>query len=265
MFRIDNATSKVAPPTMPAAGTEKYFGPGNPATQDPATIVDAWWFHQVTEEIRNVVVAAGLTPAKATTNQLLLAVQTIIQGSGATYVVDSGTANVKVITPSPAVTAYAAGLAFRVKMLLANTGATTINVSGLGAKSIKRPDGSALHADDLLAGEIALIVYDGTNFQLTALEDPPSGVVRYVNASATVSVGVYLVDTSAGAITLTLPASPAAGDAITFIDAKAYWALNHLTLGRNGHTVMGYAADLDVDVADQQFTIWWNGSDWRLV
>lgn len=86
------------------------------------------------------------------------------------YWADSGTADAMVITPSPAITAYAVGQEFLVKKSAAsNTGAVTLNVNGLGAKSIKNEVG-----DDPIAGEIPLssfvqVVYDGTNFILVSL------------------------------------------------------------------------------------------------
>jgi hypothetical protein len=46
------------------------------------------------------------------------------------------------------------------------TGATTINVDSLGAKSIVRGDGTALESGDLQASTIHAILYDGTNFVL---------------------------------------------------------------------------------------------------
>lgn len=87
----------------------------------------------------------------------------------------------------------------------------------------------------------------------------------YVNANLNVTAGDYLVDTTAGSFILTLPATPALGAAITFTDANATWGKNAFTLARNGKTIMTQSADLLVNVSDQEFTIWYNGTDWRLV
>ena len=67
---------------------------------------------------------------------------------------------------SPAITAYADGQTFRFIPANTNTGAATINISGVGAKSLTKSDGSALAASDLVAGAIYEIVYDGTKFQV---------------------------------------------------------------------------------------------------
>lgn len=46
------------------------------------------------------------------------------------------------------------------------TGATTINIDSLGAKSIVKGDGTALESGDLQASTVHFLVYDGTNFVL---------------------------------------------------------------------------------------------------
>jgi hypothetical protein len=47
-----------------------------------------------------------------------------------------------------------------------NTGAVTINISGLGVQPITKYGSTNLEAGDLVAGQMALIVYDGSLFQL---------------------------------------------------------------------------------------------------
>ena len=67
---------------------------------------------------------------------------------------------------TPAITAYATGNLFSFVAANTNTGATTINLNSLGAKSITRQGASALIAGDLVSGQVYLIEYDGTRFQL---------------------------------------------------------------------------------------------------
>lgn len=69
-------------------------------------------------------------------------------------------------TASPALTAYAAGNMFSFVVANTNTSAVTINIDGLGAKSITRIGSTALVAGDMVANQVALIAYDGTRFQL---------------------------------------------------------------------------------------------------
>jgi hypothetical protein len=68
------------------------------------------------------------------------------------------------LTPSPAITAYAAGQQFRFIAGSSNTGAVTVNVSGLGAKSITKNGTAALTVGDIIAGMIVTVTYDGTRF-----------------------------------------------------------------------------------------------------
>lgn len=82
------------------------------------------------------------------------------------YAVDSGAADAYVVTMPQTWTAYTAGWHLTFKVANANTGASTINVDGLGVKAIKKTDGSALDAGDLVAGALVTLVYDGTNFQV---------------------------------------------------------------------------------------------------
>lgn len=67
---------------------------------------------------------------------------------------------------TPALTAYAAGNTFNFVVPNTNTGASTLNIDGLGAKSITRNGSTALVAGDLVANSVATIVYDGTRFQV---------------------------------------------------------------------------------------------------
>ncbi len=70
-----------------------------------------------------------------------------------------------VLTPTPALSAYAANLYYNVLFTDANTGAATLNVSGLGAKAIQYK-GSALSAARIPALSRGVVWYDGTQFQL---------------------------------------------------------------------------------------------------
>lgn len=82
------------------------------------------------------------------------------------YKADTGAANAYVITPAPAITAYAAGQIFSFKATNANTTTSTLNVNALGAKTIKKNGTLNLVANDILAGQIVVVEYDGTNLQM---------------------------------------------------------------------------------------------------
>ena len=88
----------------------------------------------------------------------------------ANYLVDSGTANTYVVTfPTGVIPAsYTAGLSVVMKVTNSNTGASTVNVNGLGAKSILNSDGSALTNNQMPANSVVPLIYDGTQFLLVS-------------------------------------------------------------------------------------------------
>ena len=65
-----------------------------------------------------------------------------------------------------ALTAYPTHLLIVAKANHTNTGAATLNVDGLGTKSIVKSASTALAAGDIVSGAIYLFSYDGTNFQV---------------------------------------------------------------------------------------------------
>lgn len=100
------------------------------------------------------------------------------------YVADSVGTDAYAITIVPAITSYSAGQEFTFKAGTANTGACSLNVSGLGAKTIKKDVSTDLATGDILANQIVNVVYDGANFQLNSrLATSNIPVVRtYLNA-----------------------------------------------------------------------------------
>lgn len=82
------------------------------------------------------------------------------------YAPDTGTANAKVVTFDPAPAAYVEGMAIAFKNKTQNTGAVTINVNGLGPKSVLKSSGSALTSGSLKANSIYTLRYNGTAFIL---------------------------------------------------------------------------------------------------
>ena len=65
----------------------------------------------------------------------------------------------------------------------------------------------------------------------------------------------YFCNTTSGAFTATLPASPTIGDECTFVDYAATFDSNNLTVGRNSQPIQGSAADLTVAVERAAFTL----------
>jgi hypothetical protein len=116
----------------------------------------------------------------------------IQDGTGIWCGTATGTADAIAITPSPAITAYAAGQEFTFLASADNTGATTIAVNGLSTKAVQLK-GVALAAADIANGLLYTVTYDGTQFQLGG--DVPadlSSVPAPTTASSPVPLGVSL-------------------------------------------------------------------------
>lgn len=120
-------------------------------------------------------------------------------GTGIYVSTVGGTSDVITLTPSPAITSYTAGQFFSFLSSGANTTNVTVNVSGLGAKAITKNGSTALVSGDIPSGALISIIYDGTQFQLVALNVNQlasiTGLGTGVSTALAVNVG------SAGAFT----------------------------------------------------------------
>src|SRR3990167_1843832 len=105
----------------------------------------------------------GLGAGTARTDTASLA--TIQDGTGVYVGTVAGTANAITLTPSPAITAYAAGQKFSFIVAATNTGAATVAISGLTAKTIHNGV-LALVGGELRIGDLVTIQYDGSEFQV---------------------------------------------------------------------------------------------------
>lgn len=72
------ADAIVSPPTAPASPSNGYPTNGDPGAAQNATEPGAWWFHAIGEEIREVIVSAGLTPDHQDLTQLSDAILALI-------------------------------------------------------------------------------------------------------------------------------------------------------------------------------------------
>jgi hypothetical protein len=103
-------------------------------------------------------------------------------------------------------------------------------VAGGNGYVLKSTTGGVLSWEELEAG--------GTSWQAvkTNSDSPVSGAAG----------AGYFMNTTSGAITLTLPGSPTIGDEISFIDYAGTFDTNNLTVARNGKKINGAASDLTV-------------------
>lgn len=117
----------------------------------------------------------------ATAQACYTSVTDVQNGSAITLASVSGTDTITATAPFT-VAAYAAGQGFRFVAANTNTGAVTINISGLGAKSITKQGTTALNAGDIASGGAYEIVYDGTRFQLIGARQGGAVAALTVNA-----------------------------------------------------------------------------------
>lgn len=134
------------------------------ADVDSATqiIFDAREINTPTASEKDALVGTSGTPGSGNLYVTELGLQRSIE----TYAVDSVGTDTYAITLDPVPTGYVAGMTIRVKFGTLNTGAATINVNSLGAKAITKSGAVPLATGDILANQVAILVYDGTQFQI---------------------------------------------------------------------------------------------------
>lgn len=104
--------------------------------------------------------------------------------------VDTGSTNAYIVNFAANFSAYADGIVLYFIPSHSNTGASTINVNGLGVISLINQSGTALSANELLASQVATIMYKGGSFLL--IQGSQQGIVSYGGAD-TGAVNAYVV------------------------------------------------------------------------
>lgn len=99
--------------------------------------------------------------------------QTGLQHNAEKYAADAGANDTYTITLSPVPTSYTNGMVVHFKANTINTGAATLNVNSLGAKTIVKYLSTTLSDGDIVAGMLCTVIYNGTNF---VLQNPVANV-----------------------------------------------------------------------------------------
>jgi hypothetical protein len=128
-----------------------------------------------------------------------------------------GTANALTLSPTPAITAYAAGQIFRAIILATNTGAAAVVVSGLASKAITKQGSVALVGSEMRIGAVCDFIYDGTQFQLM---EPAQGLLQAVSGTGAGGSTSSVTPTFANLITSVLSITPKSALSRLFIEAS---------------------------------------------
>lgn len=91
-----------------------------------------------------------------------------IQGGTLSFVSVTGT-DALIGSLTPPIVSYQTGAMFSFIVQNTNTGAVTLNIDGLGAKNVLRNATDPIQSGDLIAGNIVVVLYDGTAFQLISV------------------------------------------------------------------------------------------------
>lgn len=145
---------------------DKIDGSGGPENILPA----AEW-NQLPTELQNIITALGMTLSNGDLNQLGKALAGYV-ANGAFYT-DSGVADAYVLNTvggKQSLTEYTDGAKVEFIATNPNTGAATVNVTGLGAKGVRTEDGLVVIAG-MISGRTSLIYDAGAGWFVIQLSD----------------------------------------------------------------------------------------------
>lgn len=142
-----------------------------------------------------------------------------------THYADTGAADAYVVTMDPVPTSYEDGLHVRVVIANTNTGAATINVNALGARSIKMFDNADPAAGDITAGDIVDFVYHNARSAFMAMGQSRSVVSAADAARAAAVVAKDAAETAASNSSTSAgnSSTSASNAAATYVNFQKYY------------------------------------------
>lgn len=135
-----------------------------------------------------------------------------------------------------------------------------------GQLLIGNTTGNTLSKATLTAGTNITITNGPGTITIDSTGGGGSGGITYTTITSTTTLvdkqGV-IADTTSGSFTVNLPATPSTG-AQVFIADGGNWAINNLTVGRNGSTIENTAADYTLNQGGAQAQFIYDGTTWQL-
>lgn len=161
-----------------------------------------------------------------------------------------------------------------------------IMTASSGARVELLPDANTgIHAIDNASNTVFKVLVGGTDVGDVQigdysggqgiLYDKSAGVIYYKNVKLTelsqnwetktsdftaAPGGQYLVDTSGGAVAMTLPASPAANDWVQWVDLYEYFGTNNFTINPGANNFHGSTEDVVCQNPNENALIEWTGA-----
>ena len=199
------------------------------------------------------VVGGGLTPQK-----IVFADSPVTVKDGTNYLVDTtgGVVTFNVAAGSSALLQFGVkndGSDFTVNKARVSCATATIYIPFLGVV------GAGEYFEIDAPVEAMLFDWDGTRWvaSMSGLKD-----LTYLNGSRSIVAAntqamvkdILHVNTTASALTVTLPLAPSVGDVVTVADAKGTFSVNNCILARNGQNIRGAASNYDLDIDYKMYT-----------
>ena len=180
-----------------AAGANNYVHPAN----HPASIITQDANNRFASDTEKAAwnAKAGTSVATTSANGLMSSEDKILLANREGYGTTAGTGTAYTVTVSPGPASLVDGLGLAVKIHLQNTGSATININGLGARTIRKSNGNALAAGNLRQNAIYTLRYNGTDFILQG----EGG--EYGNATSSEVLSGRTIGTESGLVIGTMP------------------------------------------------------------
>jgi len=216
-------------------------------TLGPNTVSKVWIIENATTGSQSITISQGSG-----------ATVTIATGTKAMVVTDGAGAGAAVTLANPTVS-LASGVTGTLPVANGGTSLTTLTANNVIL-------GNGASAPTFVAPSTTgnVLTSNGTTWTSAVL---PAGGLTYVVKTANYTTqdkeGV-LANTSGGAFTVTLPATPATGAQVVVADSGSAWGTNNLTVGRNGSTIGDLAQDLVCDITGASVQLVYDGSTWEV-